>query len=268
MTHPFTPTADIARLFSGAANRALISRRFCFWRAKSGINGTIIWGRTTDQDVDEMFAVYEALLTSSFAGQPSITDLRGLEAVSVVGFDRLVKALTDRRADWLPRAGRQAILHGASFPGALVLGAFQLAAGGFELAAFDDEDAAFEWAGASSVQRDVAALRESLFAVPDVVRRVRVAFAANDAPLSVARLARALGMSTRSLQRHLAAAGTSVRAERQAHILGRAEKLLADTDLDLAAIAAMVGLPSAGRLVALFRSQRNTTPDAWRRAAR
>ncbi len=215
-----------------------------------------------------MFAVYAALLTSPLAGKPSITDLRGLEAVSVVGFERLVKSLSARRPEWLPRAGRQAILHGASFPGALVLGAFQLAASGFELAAFEDEDAAFQWAGATSVQRDVAALRESLFAVPDIVRRVRVVFAAHDAPLSVAKLARTLGMSTRSLQRHLAAAGSSVRAERQAHVLARAEKLLADTDLDLAAIAAMVGLPSAGRLVALFKSQRKTTPDAWRRAAR
>jgi AraC-like DNA-binding protein len=215
-----------------------------------------------------MFAVYAALLSSPLAGKPSITDLRGLEAVSIVGFERLVKALTERRADWLPVAGRQAILHGASFPDALVLGAFQLAASDFELAAFDDEDRAFAWAGAAGVQRDVAALRESLFAVPDIVRRVRVAFEAHEGPLSVVRLARELGMSVRSLQRHLAAAGSSVRAERQAHVLARAEKLLADTDLDLAAIAAAVGLPSASRLVALFKSKRKTTPNAWRRAAR
>ena len=267
-TSPFTLTPKLSLFFSARGNRVLVRRQFCFWQSKAGVHGTIVWGKATDQDVDEMCEVYDALLRSLLAGQPAITDIRALESVSVMAFDRLVQMFTARRETWLPRAGRQAILHSASFSDALVLGAFQIAASDYELATFEDESEAFAWAGAAAIQRHVAALTASLLDPPDIVRRVRIALAAHDRPLSVEALARALGLSRRSLQRHLASAGSSVRAERTAHLLARAERLLVGTELDLSAIAAMLGLPSAGRLVALFRAERKTTPDAWRRAAR
>ena len=268
LASPFTPTASLSQFFSSPGNRARVREHFCFWQSKSGVHGSITWGKVTDQDVVEMCEVFDAVMHSPLAGQPSILDIRALESISVVAFDRWMRTLTERREAWRARAGRQAILHGASFPGATMLGAFQLVAADYELATFDDEQAAFEWAGAAAIHRDVATLRASLLDPPDIVRRVRIALAEHDAPLSMERLARTLGVSSRSLQRHLATAGTSVRAERNAHLLSRAERLLEGTELDLNAIAAMLGLSSARRLVALFRAERQTTPDAWRRAAR
>jgi AraC-like DNA-binding protein len=268
LPYPFTPTANLTRFFCAPGNRVRVRQRFCFWQSKSGFHGSIAWGKATDQDVGDMCDVFDAVMHSPLAGQPSIMDIRALEAVSVVAFDLFMKTLTERRDDWHARAGRQVILHGASFPGALILGALQMGASDYELRAFDDERAAFDWAGAATVQRDVAALRASLLEPPDIVRRVRVALAEHDAPPSLKALARAIGLSPRSLQRHLASAGSSVRAERTAHVLARAERLLTGTELDLTAIAAMLGLSSAARLVSLFRAERQTTPDAWRRAAR
>jgi len=265
---PFIPTPDLSLVLSSRGNHVRVRQSFCVWRVPSGAHGSISWGKATDHEVMEMCDVFDAIMHSPLAGHPSIMDIRAIESVSVVAFDRLVKTLTERHDAWQPRAGRQAIIHGASFPAALVLGALQIAATGYELAAFDDEDAAFAWAGASAAQRDVAALRASLLEPPDIVRRVRLALDAHDAPLSLKALARAVGSSERTLQRHLASAGSSVRAERTRHLLARAERLLAGTDLDLSAIAAMLGLSSAGRLIALFRAERNMTPDAWRRAAR
>lgn len=265
---PFTLTPNLSLFFSGPGNRVQVRRQFCFWRSKTGVHGSIAWGKPTDQDIIEMCEVFDAVLHSPLAGNASIMDVRALEAVSVVAFDRFVKTLTERQGAWVPRAGRQAIIHTASFPDALVLGALQIAAPDYELQTFEDAREAFAWAGASPIERDVDALRASLLDPPDIVRRVRIALAEHDRPLSVEALARALGLSSRSLQRHLASAGSSVRAERTAHMLARAELLLGGTELDLGAIAAMVGLPSAGRLVALFRAERQTTPDAWRRAAR
>lgn len=268
MPASFTPTANLSKFFSSPGDRVRVRQRFCFWQSKAGVHGSIAWGKVTDHDVADMCSVFDAVMHSPLAGQASIMDIRAVEALSVVGFDLFMKTLTERQPDWQARAGRQAILHGTSFPGALVLGALHIAATGYELKAFDDERLAFEWAGASAVRRDVSALRASLLEPPDIVRRVRIALDEHDAPLSLNALARALGLSPRSLQRHLAKAGSSVRAERTAHVLARAERLLAGTELDLTAIAAMLGLSSAGRLVSLFRAERKTTPDAWRRAAR
>lgn len=263
MPVPFTPTADLGRFVSAPGNRVRVRRHFASWKAK-GVQGTITWGKATDVDVVDMCQVFDALLASPMAAQPSITDLRALESVSVVAFERLVQTLTERHSVWHARAGRQAVIHAGTFPGATVLGAFQIAASDYDLAVFSDPAEAFAWVGAAQHAIAVEALRASLLDVPDIVRRVRVVFGASEDPLSVAQVSRALGLSTRSLQRHLAAAGTSMRAERSAHVLARAERLLEGTDLDLGAISAMLGLSSPGRLVSLFRATKQTTPGAWR----
>lgn len=264
---PFLPTTDLATFCGKPGNRVYVGRSFCTWRVTSGAHGSISWGKPADRDVAEMCRVFDAILHSPLAGHPSIIDTRSVESLSIDAFELLVKTLTERRGDWHPRAGRQALVHSAGFSGALVLGALQMTAAEYELRFFEDPREAFGWAGAASVAPDVAALRASLLEPADVVRRVRVALDGEKEPVCAAQLARALGLSTRSLQRHLAAAGTSIRAERAAHLLARAERLLEGTDHDLAAIAAMLGLSSAARLVALFRAERNTTPGEWRRAA-
>lgn len=245
-----------------------VRRCFCYWQSAAGIHGTICWGKATEQDVVELAQIFDTVLRSPLAAQSSILDIRAVEAFSSIAFKRLVHALTHRRSAWQTGVGRQAVLHASTFPAGTILGAFQIATSGYEVAAFDEPRAAFEWAGVPKAERDVETLRASLLEPADVVRRVRVALEAEERQLSAAALARALGLSTRSLQRHLAQAGTSIRAERTAHVLARAERLLEGTEYDLEAIAAMLGLSSPGRLVALFRAERKTTPGAWRVAAR
>lgn len=111
-------------------------------------------------------------------------------------------------------------------------------------------------------------LREGLLGAPDIVRRVRVALDTDEGMPSTVELARQLGVSVRSLQRHLREAGTTLRAVRVEHVVARVERLLEGTELDLGAIAALVGVGvgSASRLVGLFRHARGTTPGAFRAA--
>ena len=59
-------------------------------------------------------------------------------------------------------------------------------------------------------------------------------------------------------------AGTTLHAVRVAHVVERVERLLEGTELDLGAIARMVGIGSASRLIELFRRMRGTTPGAFR----
>lgn len=264
----FLPTRDLALFFSSPGDRAQVRRRFCFWQSSAGVQGSIAWGRVTQQDTAEMCEVFDAQLRSPLAKQPSIIDIRAVESVSVDAFDGFLRTLLERGSAWRSLAGPQAIVHRGGFAGALILGALQIAASGYDLAVFDDAGAALAWAGAPQLEPELAALRASLLEPPEVVRRVRAALDLSDRPLSARALSRQVGLSVRSLQRHLAAAGTSVRSERTAHLLARAERLLEGTELDLTAVAAMVGLRSPARLVSLFRAARRTTPGAWRRAPR
>ncbi len=115
---------------------------------------------------------------------------------------------------------------------------------------------------------EIEELRLSLLGTPDVMRRVQAAL--DDLPLrsGIGEVARRLGMSVRSLQRHLTAAGSSLRNERRSHMLRRSERLLEETELNLDAIAAKVGASSASHLVMVFRQHRGMTPGAIREASR
>lgn len=246
------------------AELVLVRRSFAFWQARDHVHGTVMWGRPSEDDVIAMANVWDAHLTSPLGPDPTLTDIRALEAVDLLAFERLVRTFAERRATWVPRTGPQAILHAGGLTGAVILGALQLAGQGYDIAAFDDPADALAWLGREGLSQKYAALCEELFDAPDIVRRLRAALEQDPGERSAGAVARKLGLSVRSLQRHLASEGTSLRMERMRHLVTRAERLLEGTDLDLAAIAAMLDVGSPTRLVALFRSVRGTTPGAYR----
>lgn len=261
---PLDPAPDLSGVFSHTGARVAVRRAFCAWETVDA-QGSITWGKPTEDDVVEMCDAYGEALRR-VPSRPVIFDIRAIDSVNVLAFERFVRILGERGSEWRASAGRQVVVHSGGFSNALLLGALQLGARGFQLAAFEDLREALAWAGVPHRESELTALRASLLDVPDVVRRVRVALDEAERPLPLGALARKVGVSARSLQRHLAAAGTSMRAERARHLVVRAERLLEGTDLDLTAIAAMLGLSSAARLVALFRDARRTTPGEWRRA--
>ena len=225
-----------------------------------------MWGRPSELDVVEMCNVWDAHLPSPHGSDPTLTDIRALDSIDLFAFNRLLRVFAERRAVWTALAGPQAILHRGGLAGAAILGALQLAGPGYRLRAFDSLDRALEWLGVPQIERDFEALSASLLDVADIVRRVQATLEAEPGSLSAAELSRKLGLSVRSLQRHLELAGTSLRKERTRHVVARAERLLEGTELDLGAIATMIGARSAGQLTALFQRVRGMTPGTFRRA--
>ncbi|WP_280258911.1 GlxA family transcriptional regulator [Nocardia wallacei] len=87
-----------------------------------------------------------------------------------------------------------------------------------------------------------------------------------DAPLTVDRLARHAGLSTRTLARRFTdQLGTSPGQWLLGRRLDAARALLEQTDLPVEAVAARVGLASAVNLRRHFREHLGTTPGAYRR---
>lgn len=266
MAHsPFVLASTLEPMLAACTDGIVVRRTFAFWQSRHRAHGTVMWGRPSEDDVVAMCGVWDAHIRSPFGADPTLTDIRALESIDLLAFERLIRTFAERNAAWSARTGPQAILHAGGLPGAAILGALQLAAKGYRLGAFDSTDAALAWLGVPALASDYDTMRASLLDVPDVVRRVRAALAGEPRTPSAAALARTLGLSVRSLQRHLESAGTSLRSERVRHVVMRAERLLEGTDLDLEAIAATIGAGSASRLVALFRKVRGTTPGAFRR---
>ncbi|MEM6325629.1 MAG: helix-turn-helix domain-containing protein [Bacteroidota bacterium] len=87
-----------------------------------------------------------------------------------------------------------------------------------------------------------------------------------DDAFGVADLAARLGLSPRSLQRHLAAEGTSFRAVLDEHRRDVACRRLRATDRPVGEIAAAVGYRDPAVFSRAFQRWLGTTPSAWRRA--
>ena len=260
----FTRVQELDTFFDVPAHRYVVRRSFAYWQAERHTFGIILWGRPDEVDVDEMCAAHEVGANPLFRGHTSIVDLRAVDAVDMLAFARLLAYLKKRRDAWSPMVSRQAVLHGGGFAHATVAGMFEFFRPQHPVVFFDDPALAYEAVGATDVGAEVENLRQLLLGAPEIVRRVRSAFEVLPLRARAGDVARRVGMSVRSLQRHLGAVGSSLRGERQAVMIRRCEQLLAETDLDLEAIAASVGASSASHLVQLFKQHRGTTPGAVR----
>jgi AraC-like DNA-binding protein len=85
-------------------------------------------------------------------------------------------------------------------------------------------------------------------------------------PLTVEAIAEHLGTSSRTLQRHLADQGVSLRAIVEESRLEIARVLLCKTDLDVQEIAARTGYSTPSGFARAFGRWTGSSPRAWRRA--
>jgi AraC-like DNA-binding protein len=104
-----------------------------------------------------------------------------------------------------------------------------------------------------------------LTAHPGVIARLRNHLAATGLRVSVQEAARALGMASRSLQRHLRNAGSSFREEIERARLDMARRLLSESGLKLETIGHRIGFRSAAHFTVFFGKRAGMTPSAYRR---
>lgn len=97
-----------------------------------------------------------------------------------------------------------------------------------------------------------------------LVATLRHAVAASPGRPTLARVARTLGLSARSLQRRLRALGTTFQAESGAARVREAQAMMLTSDASLTAIAFDVGCASTQHFSTLFRRVTGQSPSAWR----
>ncbi|WP_169927641.1 AraC family transcriptional regulator [Labilithrix luteola] len=260
----FTLVPSLQEFFGPPARRYVLRRSFAYWQAERRVFGMMMWGRPEEADVLEMVEAYEVGANPLFRGHTSLVDVRDLESVDLMSFETMLAHLKQRRDAWSPNVGKQVVLHRGGFAHAAVVGMFQFLKPAHPVEFCEDPGAAFEAVDAVDVRDEVEALKARLLGLPEPVRRLRAALDALPPDVAPAAIAKHLGTSIRSLQRRLTECGTSLRAEKQLHILRSAERLLETTELDLDALAARVGASSGSHLVTLFRQHHKTTPGAFR----
>lgn len=260
----FAEARSVADFAGEPAQRSFAGRCFGYWQDGTRAFGTVMWGRPLEVDIAAMSPFFEIGTDARFKGHASFVDCRAVDSIDVLAFGKLLAYLVSRRHAWGPNVGRQAVLHPDGVVGVMVAGALHVARPPYPFACFQGASAeAFEWCDVADLHPRVEALRTSLVAHPEITRQVRSHFDERGIAGAGA-VARALGLSQRTLQRRLADEGTTFREQRDRHLSLRIERLLSGTELDLDAIAAQVGLSSASHLVAHFRATHGVTPGAWR----
>ncbi|NNH71733.1 AraC family transcriptional regulator [Nocardia uniformis] len=124
------------------------------------------------------------------------------------------------------------------------------------------------WAMCLAQCRDLVSRRRARTGIAAEVRERLVPRGGVDgfaAPLGIDAVARDLNMSTRTLRRHLDAAGTSYRALLDEVRRALAEEMLTATPLSVSDVAIRLGYAEASTFIHAFKRWTDTTPSAYRR---
>lgn len=261
---------DIASFLVDPIGAYVMRRSFCFWQVE-GANGVIVWGAPDVSDVAEMCRVFDVALVSGDVGRHvSLVDTCAISGVDRAAFEALLEHLLSRRDAWAAHVERQALVVERGLFGASLAGLFVLLSPRYPSKSFVDADEALSWLAPpdlASARRAYEAVRGLAVGVPDVVRRLRGLLDAERRVLRLSEAAVKLGVTPRTLQRHLLVARTSMRDEARAFRLRWSAELLTTSDLPVARVARTVGITEA-QLAKLFRTVHRLSPLAFRARAR
>lgn len=228
--------------------------------------GCVIWGTPTVEDIDSLVRLLERELARP--PHDALVDFRHLEGVVEGAFDALASyTLTHEEA--LAHVVRKAAIVRPQrrVHAAVVAGFFDASTRPFPVSLWPTSDAALTHLGrtdAPAISERLEAVRACITGVPEILRHVRAKLSACPADASVARIARELGLSARTLQRRLAEHRTSFEAELQDVRLAAAERLLCETEDAITTLALDLGFKTAQHFSTLFRARTGETPSSFR----
>lgn len=241
---------------------------FLFWQRGKDLNGVRVLGALTVEAVDELFAAFETDVHPAAEPHASIVDFRLMTYTDLEAMNHFAETLLPRLPRFKEKVRRRLIVHGR--------GGLGIAVGGVRFQVPDLYPVRFviapephlEWLGVDPSDPILAWLDETLAThagLDDFLRRLRSAFAAGHDTL--AKSARALGLSARSLQRELARRGVSFRIARRDYRIDVARDLLTNaTDLmTLEAVAQRAGFAAQRHLARAFSEALGVTPETYRR---
>ena len=238
---------------------------FC---ARRTLWGFCLWGTPTEADLRRIVPLLALELAPGVAPHASLVDVRRLEAADPRAFMVLTKYLRVNFDTFRTQVTRLALVRPAGLLGATVAGFYQVAGAPYPVRVFDDLPAAATWLRAREVAPVLDAAVISASRVPTAVMQLRSWLDAHLGDASLPRAARAVSRATRSLQRDLAAAGTSFQDELDAARVRLAQRLLTETDSSLTEIAYDVGCASPQHFSTLFRRVVGVAPSSWRSKSR
>ena len=241
-----------------------------FFAPHGRFSGTVVWGEPSADDVRAWGACADVRLSAACEPHPSLFDASRVELLGPSTFAALAEYAAGHMDGLQQRITRIAIVHSGRFTDAVAIGFTKVAAVPVPTDAFTDVGAALAWLGCSDdtpLVDEVSSLCDEARGTPPIVRQLAAYLHDHlDATPGVA--ARALALSTRSLQRRLTEGHTTFRRELDAARVRLAQRMLLDPQTSVTEVALRVGLTSPQHLSTLFRKCGLESPSVWRTRAR
>ncbi len=263
--------ASLDQLAPDPRGKYFVSRTWLsFFAAHGRFSGTVVWGSPTPDDVHAWESAADLRLSGACAPHATLFDAHRVERLSPSAYGVLARYAVRKSEALTERITRLAIVHWGGFAGAVALGFSKLVPLSFPIELFGDAAAALGWLGCSedaALLDQIGRAHAEARSIPPLVRDLG-AYLHHHPSASPGEAARALALSTRTLQRKLADHATSFRRERDQARLRRAQSMLLDSDAPVTTVALEVGLTSTQHLSDLFRKFGFDSPQKWRAKAR
>ena len=267
MTAKFERAETIASLGSDPRGKYFVGRTWLSFFAHHGaFSGTLVWGEPTGDDVRAWGECAALRLSAACAPHASLFDAARVERLGPASFGALAEFAAQHDAGLRDRITRLAIVHRGLYAGAVAVGFTKLVPIPFPTDEFTDVSAALAWlgcAGDAPLVDEIASVRDELVDRPAIVQQLG-SYLSDHLDATPASAARALALSTRSLQRRLAEGRTTFRRELDVARVRLAQRLLLDPRASVTEVALRVGLTSPQHLSTLFRKCGFESPSVWR----
>jgi AraC-like DNA-binding protein len=243
-----------------------VGRNYLVWCSDAALGGIVYWGTPDAEDVRELERIF-ALDPPATQPYDIVSDGRRLERVVQTTFEPFARAAA-RGLREQPLMRRMAVVAPYGLVGTVMAGFFHLFNVGGKQQLFSDAGAAFAWLGRGDALQDLEAVIAAELQEPPLITALRGWLTTHLAEATVTAAARALGRSSRSLQRDLGGAATSFRRELERARAAAARARLADSDVKVEVLARELGCRSVASFAKLFRRVSGETPSEFRARAR
>ncbi|MBX3190935.1 MAG: helix-turn-helix domain-containing protein [Labilithrix sp.] len=261
--------AELAEFLADPVGRCIAGRTWLYFYPHPGFCGFIVWGAPREDDLKRLVGVLEVELGA--APHVSLVDARRAEGADPRGFGVLERYVRAHHEALGRAVTKLAIVRPDGIVGAITSGFFGVTPPPYPVSIFEDRARAIDWLGVADAERVLAELareEERASGSPPLLRDLRARLDARLDTATLARAAKALGVSERSLQRKLGEIGTTFQLEVNRARVRAAKRMLAETDAKLTQVAHDVGCASLASFSALFRRATGEAPSAWRESRR
>ncbi len=246
---------------------ALVGRTWVHFAADAGLWGVVLFGAPDEADAAAL--VRSLALELEHPPHASIVDASRLERADGAAFSALARYVKEQRDALAKRVTRLALVRPSGVvEGAVVAGFYPVSGAPYPVEQFEAPGPALAWVGAAgSVGLALAELVEAAKGEPALLGALR-AFVRRRLDADEDDASRALGVSTRTLQRRLREHGTTFQTELGRARIAEAQRRLRETDAPITNIALDVGYATLQQFSAAFHKATGSAPSAWRAVTR